>query len=246
MNDISEIARQANERHYATLVKTLVEAQDLAVAHPTRTNIAARDAAKRSLAEYEKQMAAENETGESFESVLAVHAYLMRGGYRCSASTLYNHVNRGLLLPGKAGRFNQEAVDQYAARWLRLADSGTDDDDDDLDTRKKRAETRKADAQAVSWETRTARETGEVIDREDVGRIFAGRIAVLRSDLENGVQRLAPELVKMLDGGDDMIPEVVDHLKAWSETMIGRYAEDIEIPVPNGKRLVVTVDIRGE
>ncbi|RKY05324.1 MAG: hypothetical protein DRP56_09040, partial [Planctomycetota bacterium] len=84
---------------------------------------------------------------------------------------------------------------------------------------------RKAAAQAAHWELKTALETGAVVPIEKVEHDAAAKAAILRSDMENGMRRIAPEVVTRCKGDEALIPDVVEYLLTWMERWMERYSE---------------------
>ena len=232
MTDITQLATQIKERTYPMLLNALKATQDAANKNPTAVNIGAFAAAQKALREYEAELTGPGpETGEAgFETVTAVHAYLEGQGWKCALSTVHNHVNAGKLAKGKDDRFDRRVVDRYAGVYLQ----SVADELEELDLKKKKADTRRADAQAVHWETKTDLETGAVVPKDQLEHELAGRIAIFRSDMENGMRQLAPEVVALCKGDEKLVPEVTEFLLDRAERWLGRYAEEGEFEVPKG------------
>ena len=238
--DITQLATQIKEETYPMLLNALKATQDKANKNPTAVNIGAFAAAQKALREYEAELTGPGpESGEAgFTTVTAVHAYLVDQGWKCALSTVHNHVNAGKLARGEDERFHRVVVDRYAEVYLQHVVRAKDfspvqdaDEIGDLDIKKKRAETRKADAQAVHWETKTDELTGAVVPRDQLEHELAGRIAIFRSDMENGMRQLAPEVVALCKGDEKLVPEVTEFLLDRAERWLGRYAEDREFEI---------------
>jgi len=227
--DITQLATQIKEETYPMLLNALKATQDKANKNPTAVNIGAFAAAQKALREYEAELTGPGpETGEAgFETVTAVHAYLEGQGWKCALSTVHNHVNAGKLAKGKDDRFDRRVVDRYAGVYLQ----SVADELEELDLKKKKADTRRADAQAVHWETKTDLETGAVVPKDQLEHELAGRIAIFRSDMENGMRQLAPEVVALCKGDEKLVPEVTEFLLDRAERWLGRYAEDREFEI---------------
>lgn len=197
--------------------------------------------AEKILEDYEAKKKGDPNGG--FESVTSVHKYLEKNGWKCSLSTVHNHFNAGKLSADASGRFERVAVDRYAERCLSLVALDGSEGDESLDVKRKRAETRKADAQAEHWVLKTAIEVGDVIEIDVVGRVFAIRIAILKSDMENRSRKEAVEACAFFGGDESLIPEYTEKLLDDVELFFARYAEDMDFDTPSDGKVVVRYEV---
>ena len=122
---------------------------------------------------------------------------------------------------------------------MTLAELDDPEDGKDLDVKRKRSEMRKANAQADHWVLKTSIEAGDVIKIDEVGRVFAIRIAVLKSDMENRSRKEAVEACAFFGGDESLIPEYTEKLLDDVELFFARYAEEMEFDTPSGGKVVV-------
>lgn len=132
--------------------------------------------------------------------MLAVLDYLHRSGWEISQAGLYKHVHQGKLAPGKDKTFDPRVIDRYAKAYLRPAqqEKPKESPDDKLIMEAADARRRKDIAQAVHWETKTKKLTGEYVSRDFHERELAARIIVLRTDLEHFARAAAADAVHLV------------------------------------------------
>lgn len=162
------------------------------------------------------------------KTVLDVVDYLQSKGFKCGKSAVYNHVNAGLLVK-RDGEYQEKDIDRYAGLYLKRENGGTSMDADhveELQKNKLAADARKAQAQAEHWEMKTKIETGQYIDKDLFFGEMAARAAILKNDLESFIRSGAGAMIKLSDGDQIKIPDVIDYWLEKLEIFLGRYSEE--------------------
>jgi hypothetical protein len=181
-----------------------------------------------------------NDDSINFSNLLEVLAYLQNSKIKISKSALYRHRNEGKIRPQDDSSFTQAAVDKYARNFLqplghdpRAAKPLPDSDHQE----KQAADTRKAVAQAIHWETKTAIMRGLYAEVAIVDRKHAGKASVLKSGIENAVRIRTPDSIHLAKGQDIFIPDVTEFwLNVFGE-LLDQYAEPIDFEVPSAADL---------
>jgi hypothetical protein len=172
----------------------------------------------------------QHKPGASFPTLLAVLAHVTAEGWKVSQSLIYKHKSQGKIRPAKDGTYSPKSVDKYASLFLRRLD-GTgaagqaDPGLDSVQKEKVHADARKSTAQAEHWEIRTKVLSGQFVQRDDMERELAGRVAIFRSDGENFFRAEAPAMVEIVHGDPVCIPDLLDLCLTGFEEWLGRYAE---------------------
>ena len=204
--------------------------------------IKAREEAKRALSlsyspqnlkAYERIDKKINELVEGqrvFASRREALVYLQEQGYKVSKSKLYGDVKKGLLRVERDGSVTMNAVKSYITHPLaRLSDGSEFDKTEKLALERLAADTNRIKAQAEHWHIKNMREKGLLVWRSEFERALAARAIRLKEDLRNFARGEAPEIVKLCDGKDEKINEVMNFMLDKIEEYLGVYAEKKEL-----------------
>jgi len=151
-------------------------------------------------------------------------------GWKVAQSSVYNHVGRHRLQRDEEGRFTLEAVDEYARRYLKRQD-GSSQNADETAQSKREAEVRRLRAQAELFEMKAEVEKGRYILREQFEQALASRAQLFKTDLNNFATGEAPEIVTLVNGESDKIPDLIEHLQERFADILDRYSRDTEFLV---------------
>ena len=157
-----------------------------------------------------------------FHTVPDVADYLNQNDYQIARRTLHDHIKRGWLQRDEKGNFKKSAVDEYAKTYI--AERKSRPRKSDTYDEKTQAEIKKIQAQAENWALRTRILNGEYIERVKYELDLAARLVVFRSDMMNFHRAKALDMVRMVDGDDKKIPDLVDFMTDNLELWLDRYA----------------------
>ena len=172
-----------------------------------------------------KEQAKEPLAGGHLNNVNKVFGYLVDSGWKISRAGSYKHRKAGILQPDDRGRYAIEAVDRYATHNLRRRDGSAADGEDKQSVAKRDAEIRKLIAHAKILENKAKSAAREWIPRKRYEKELASRAAVFKSDLNSWCQSEASGICHMVDGNEDMIPDLIQYLINSLETILDRYAQ---------------------
>jgi len=160
----------------------------------------------------------------AFRNVKDVAEYLRKTGRKVSQATVYNHKNKGMLVPDRDGGFSRKSVDIYVKTWLDKSDPLPLIEAAKAQKDKKSAEAMKIEAQAEHWRIKTNILKGKYIDRDQYDRDLASRAMLLKADGNNFFRSMTPEIVAMVDGDPELISDLTEFfVKKW-ESFLGRYS----------------------
>lgn len=173
----------------------------------------------------------------------AITEYLKDAGYKVSQSTVYKHRDEGRIPVQKDGTFLVKDVDRYASMLLKPLDgSKPTEETEKLQKKKLDAEARKALAQAIHWEVRAQKDSGQYIDRDLFNGELAARATIFRNDLETFFRSNAGEIIKKVDGDRSKNPDLIDFCLERLELYLGRYSVPKKWPVPRIERTGVDAE----
>ena len=162
---------------------------------------------------------------ERLEKPIDVHRYVNAQGYRVSRSTVYGHIERGVLGRHKGGGFDRETVDLYAAQHLKQVNGKTAPREaSDLQHKLLEADLQKKRAQALHWETKARIERDLYIEKAQYNSDLAARAALFKSDLENLARSKAAGIVELVKGDSRYVPDLIEMLIREFERITGRYS----------------------
>lgn len=191
-------------------------------------NLRSWRAAEKELGDYLDQIQADGEdqaSDETLPNLAKVLVYLQRSGWKVAQSTLYKHQKLGFIKPDQKGRFPVKKIEAYAAAYLKRLD-GSNASEDKILKRKQEADARKAQAQAEHWELKTKIDSGLYVPRDLFDRELAGRASVLKSDLLTFCRTTAPEIVTLVKGDPELVPDLIQFLTEQVLAALHRYARD--------------------
>jgi len=179
-------------------------------------------------------------SGPSLPNVIEVMRYLVDLGWKISKSPLYRHRDQGHLRPQEDGTFLIVDVLKFARKKLKRLDGGPGAGGDKIDepvtgqlpkkyqvvAEKAIAETKKAKAQAEHWDIKTKILQRQYVERDKFDSALAARALVFKSDWENFFRSRAGEIVGIVEGNAQLIPDLIDYLLDNLEALLNRYSEE--------------------
>jgi hypothetical protein len=174
------------------------------------------------------------ETSITFPNILAVVDYLKAMGWKVGKSIVYQHRNGGKLRPRADGLYHLKDVERYARTFLRRTDTGQPacKDIDDVQQDKSRAERDKMVAQADVTQMKRDVLKGKYVEKDYLDQELARRAALLNNDLITFSRTSAVEIIALVGGDPDRVPDLIEHMIEAMESFLDRYAEDREFNVP--------------
>ncbi|MEN6374601.1 MAG: hypothetical protein ABFD75_07460 [Smithella sp.] len=181
---------------------------------------------------------------KTYKNLKAVSAFLKSQGWKVSKSTVYEHSKARKIRPHADGLFYLADIEAYASTYLKKKDVPLTQTSDAIQLRRNEAEARKMEAQAQHWEVKAKVLSGAYVERETFERALAQRAMLFKYDLESFARSKAPEICRLVNGNNDLIPELVEHLLEQFAIFLNRYAEEREFVVPTPKNAMLD-DIDG-
>ncbi len=171
---------------------------------------------------------------KTFRNLQMVTAYLHSMGYMVSKSTVYEHGRARKIKPREDRLFYASDVDQYAMNYLKPKNEQKTKSTDAMQRRRNEAEARKMEAQAHHWEIKAQVAAGFYVERGAFEIALAQRAMLFKNDLESFARASAPKICKMVNGNNDLISELTEHLQEEFAIFLNRYAEkrDFTVPAP--------------
>ena len=200
---------------------------------PSKQSIDALRAANRALDEVVRAMDSAQGSGqEPIPNWQAVLQYIADAGRKVGKSKLYTDISRGRLKRQPDGTFKPKDVDKY---MLSLPVAGTPEGLADKAAermgRKEEADIRRAEAAARREEFELELREGKHIKKDDLYLELAGRAIALRDGLKSAFEMRAPDLIAMVGGESERLPQFLDATAAIIDAALGQYAAPIEIDV---------------
>ncbi|BDD88724.1 hypothetical protein [Desulfofustis limnaeus] len=169
---------------------------------------------------------------QSFDTALRVYEYLREEGWQISRSQFYEHIREKKLRQRK-GVFTIGAVERYAKRWLKSADTGQK-----VNEKAERMADEKAALELQRERIRVAREQydfdvrqGRYVSREDHELAIVGRAVAFMAHLNHSVQAKAADWIDLVGGDQGRLPDLVAAIVEELELRMGDFAADAEIDV---------------
>lgn len=162
-----------------------------------------------------------------FDSVDAVLQHLQNLDYVVSRPTLFRHRKAGKLVQSEDGTFLESSVIGYANAFLKR--NRVSDDSVDVarvSEEKLVSDARRAKALAQLAEVKAKEADGSFIPRGEFERELAKRALWLKSDLQNFVFKIVPEICAIVDGEQNNVAEAIQYTMAELDLNLGRYALD--------------------
>jgi len=169
---------------------------------------------------------------KTFRNVQAVAVYLRGQGWKVSKSTIYEHYKAGKIKPRKDGLFYLADIETYAGVYLKQKNAPDSQSSNAIQRRRNEAEARKMEAQARHWEIRSQVAAGAYVERDAFERALAQRAMIFKNDLESLARSRAPEICQLVNGDNNLIPELTEYLLNQFAVFLNHYAEDKEFEVP--------------
>lgn len=229
IQDALAVASRSEKRKIKILHKDVIDTQKACQQRYSNANFKKWQTAESDLIDFIDQVLAD-ENGQpsgpavSFANIPKVAEWLKRNGWKVGTSTLYKHKKTGMLRPDGSGRFPLPAVEKYAEQTLTRLDGSSPACG--LDEDKRKADTRKAVAQAKHWELKTNIASGLYVPRENFEIELATRARVLKSDLLSFCRSQPAEIIDLVNGDPGLAPDLVQFMVDQVETFLDRYAAD--------------------
>ncbi len=214
------------------LTEAKTEAERRVKENPTRANLDALEKAAsmlRSLVD-----GAESDGGRLFRNRLEVVQYLQTQGYKVRKSKMYSDAKAGLLRVNADGTITLAQVDKYINHpksgllRLKLDDDGgvlPSQEIEDLQRQKLITEIRKNEEQAKRLKFAREKEEGEHIHRDVLEIEMAFRAAVLDSGLKHLLVRKSSEWIRLVNGQETRMDELVAAMTQDFDDMLTQYAD---------------------
>lgn len=167
-------------------------------------------------------------------NALAVVEYLSGKGWKIKKSTAYQHIKEGKLRARKDDHFSVSDVERYAVAFLKRKDGKSDDLINAIQQEKLQAELDKTRAQAEHWTLKTQITRGMYVEKAALERELAMRAVVFKSDQENFIHARAGEIVQIVAGDPEKIPDLIEFMLEAFANFLDRYAGDgsFSVPIP--------------
>lgn len=229
LEDAIKLVRSEEAR---VLLEARVRLQAAVAEKPTAENLRALRETTTSLDAL--QDAGSNKAASKLPNIPAVVDYLTSRGYAVAQSSVYEHQKSGKLRGPAKGPFVASDVEEYARTFLKRAPGAAEQSEPEEDHAKKKAsaEARKILAQAEYWERKTKIEEGVYVERALFEHELAARARIFKSDLENFARSEAGALISVVQGDSTHTPDLVEFLLKEFAKILGRYAANNELKVP--------------
>jgi hypothetical protein len=227
IKELLAVGKKAKAKQYHTLLSRIKAGEVLNVTEQKVFDILEEEL-KKTTGEAGQGATPEN----SLKNRLEVFRYLEKRGWDVSKSAVYNHVTEGKLRAREKGRFAIADVERYAQAHLQLKDqAGVNAELEKLQRERSSGEARKATAQAVWWEQRTAIVKNQYLPRELVEQEQAAKAALLNSDIEEWFYANVAAMIAIVGGDPERAPDLIEFLIEAKEKWMARYSEDREFQV---------------
>jgi hypothetical protein len=158
--------------------------------------------------------------------------WLNEQGYKISVSGFSGHVRKGLIKPDGNGVFWPRNLLIYARSKLPLLSvEGIAAESTDLATKKLIAETANKEAMAGRNKLKLQYEQGVLIEKEKMDQSLAARLAFFKREIETFGQRLGQELVALVEGKLEKLPDFYSFWREKTEIWLDAFAADREFVV---------------
>lgn len=175
----------------------------------------------------------ENSQKTTFINVIKVVAYLKEHGWKIEKSQAYNHKRDRILRPGKDGLFHLLDVEKYAATHLKMADGSKSADAlGKILEEKAQSELDKVNEQIRQLRLKNDIIQGLYVPRDAFNHELAQRAMVFKADVEAFCRSGAAEIINLVGGKKEMIPDLIEYMLGKSAGWLNRYAADREFIVP--------------
>jgi hypothetical protein len=201
----------------------------------TAANLNNWKSAEKELDKYIEKLWAKHFQGErSFPNIPAVVRYLDEQGWKISQASVYNHQRAGKIKPNVKGEFPLSAVERYIVEAnLRRVDGSKSPMGDSADESKKsQYETEILRVKSLQVAHAFEIKKGSYVPRDAFEHALAQRAALFKSDLEAFIRCQAGEMISLVSGSSEKIPDLIDYMLDQFEKCLGRYAEDREWAPP--------------
>jgi hypothetical protein len=166
-------------------------------------------------------------------SVADVHRYLKAYAWKISKTQLYEHVEQKKLKREDDGNFSIPIIDKYALKYLRRADGSKPSKAlADIQARKYEADVRQSMASAEIKEIKISVLKGEYVRKDAFELALAERAMLFKQDIETFCRSKAAEIVNLIGGDKEKIPDLIDYLLNETANWLDCYSRDREFILP--------------
>jgi len=174
----------------------------------------------------------ENKKDITFANILTVVDHLKKHDWKVGKSLAYLHKKEGKLRPQKDGLFHLKDVEKYAVTFLHRTDGSSGSEVDQYQVEKARAALDISKEQLENLRLKNKVAQGLYVPKDAFERELAQRAIIFKADLETFCRAKAPDVVAVVGGDKDRIPDLIEYLLSESAGWINRYAADREFIVP--------------
>jgi len=172
-------------------------------------------------------------TENTFKNLKQVAIYLRESGYKISKTQIYEHGKARKVKPRNDGKYYLLDVEQYARDYLK-SEKVSIKRHNKTQHRRNEAEATKLEAQAKHWQIKTKIMEGAFVPREAFEQALALRALLFKNDLQYFAHAQAPEICRLVNGDNNLIPELMEYLSNQFAIFLNHYSEDkkFEIVIP--------------
>lgn len=171
----------------------------------------------------------------AYPNALALAEALKARGYRVGKSKVYDDIKARKLIPNPDGSISAETAETYAMT-LKLADGGGESKKAVEKLQKRRLQlmvaTLEEDLEAKR--RKSSVEQGLLVERDEVDRILAGAVMVLKADMRNFVYSRAREILHVAGGQPGREAELVAFLNGMVTDWFNRFGAEAVFTVRFG------------
>jgi hypothetical protein len=168
----------------------------------------------------------------TFPNLLAVIDYLKNNNWNIGKSRVYEHKKEGKIKAQENGTFRLSDVEKYAATFLKRTDGSTGSEADRLQVEKVQVDLDISKEKREQLQLKNKVMKGLFVPKDAFERELAQRAIVFKSDVEAFCRSKAAEIVNLVGGEKDRIPDLVEYMLGEAAAWLNRYAADREFIVP--------------
>ena len=160
------------------------------------------------------------------KNILSVHAHILASGYKASKSVVYKHYNEGKIPMAKDGTFAVVEVERYASTYLKRKDGSQVVSPEVADLQQKRAavDLERAEIDRDSERLKLDKLKGSLVPSSLLEEELGRRAQLFRSDGETFWHATAPQIVLLVAGDQEKIPDLIEFGLAAEDDRLARYA----------------------
>lgn len=168
-------------------------------------------------------------------NLLAVVDWMKDHGWKVSKSKLYADAKVGKIASKDDGTYSIKSIQTYAGNYLRQKGviGKREEALGDIASLKAQAEADKLRSQADMAAINLKIKQGRFVEKDYLDQELARRAALFKNDLITFCRTSAVEIISLVSGDPDRVPDLIDHMIETMESCLNRYAEDREFKVPD-------------